>query len=319
MRIFQIALFTELRKVNEHHRKTRFNLKEFLIQAAFLLIFTGIGLWLFQNLQLNLTRANLSLGFDFLFSQSSQVVRESPFAVTPQDSYLTLIGVGLLNSLKVATFSTVIATILGIAIATAQLSANWLLQQISRTYVEILRNIPLILQLFFWYSTIFLAIPRDSVINLGMVSVSIEGIDFFGLHFSAEFSALAIGLSLFASAFIAEVWRGAILSVPIAQSQAAKSTGMTGWQTTVWIIMPQALAVVIPPLTNQYVNILKNSSLAIAVGYEDLMAISSTALNQTGKATGIIFLTMGIYLVLCLAIATSMNWLNKRWQIPFKS
>jgi general L-amino acid transport system permease protein len=306
-------------QMNEHHRKTRSNLKGFLLQAIFLLTFTGIGIWLFQNLKLNLSRANLSLGFDFLFSQSSQVVRESPFAVTPQDSYLTLIGVGLLNSLKVATFSTVLATIFGIAIGTAKLSSNWLLQQMSRIYVEVLRNIPLILQLFFWYSATFLTIPRDSVINLGMISISIEGIDLLGLQFSAEFSALVIGLSLFASAFIAEVWRGAILSVPIAQWQAAKSTGMTGWQTTVWIIMPQALAVVIPPLTNQYVNILKNSSLAIAIGYEDLMAISSTALNQTGKAVEIIFLTMGIYLVLCLAIATSMNRLNKRWQIPFKS
>lgn len=305
--------------MNNHH-KTEFKTSEFLFQAVFLITLSGIGFWLFQNLKLNLGRANLSLGFDFLFSQSSQVVREAPFAVTPQDSYLTLIWVGILNSLKVATFSIVLSTLLGSLIGTAQLSTNWLLRQIARIYIETLRNIPLILQLFFWYSVIFLTIPRGKVISLtnleNLISVSIEGINLLGLNFSAEFSALVVGLSLFASAFIAEVLRGAILSVPIAQSQAAKSLGLSGWQTTFWIIMPQALAVVIPPLTNQYVNILKNSSLAIAIGYEDLMAISSTALNQTGKAVEIIFLTMGIYLVLCLAIATFMNWLNARLQMP---
>jgi general L-amino acid transport system permease protein len=287
-----------------------------VVQIIFGLTLVGLSFWLFNNLKLNLNRANLSLGFDFLSSQSTISIREAPFRFSSTDSYFLAILAGLVNSLKVAGFSILLATILGTTIGLAQLSSNWLVKQLARVYVETLRNIPLILQLFFCYSVFFLTIPNGESFSVGsLFKISIEGIDLLGLHLSAEFTALVLGLSLFAAAFIAEVWRGAILSVAKTQWQAAQAIGLANWQITLWVIVPQALRVVIPPLTNQYLNILKNSSLAIAIGYEDLMAIASKSLNQTGKSVEIICMTMAIYLILCLAIAFMMNWLNERLRI----
>ncbi|MDX1976559.1 MAG: ABC transporter permease subunit [Pseudanabaenaceae cyanobacterium bins.68] len=266
--------------------------------------------WGGHNLGQNLRRANLSLDFGFLGSQSGQVVRDAAFPVKPTDPYAWVIGAGVVNSLKVAGLSMAVGTGLGVVIALTQLSPSWWLRRLAQIYVEALRNLPLLLQLLFWYGVIFLSLPRDQVYEWAGLQLSIQGLAGAGWQWSAEFCTLVLGLSLYGGALMGEVWRGAILAIPPGQWWAAKAAGLAGWQVMVWVILPQAILRVIPPLINQYVNILKNSSLAIAIGYEDLMALSSTALNQTGRAVEIMSLTMGIYLGLCLAIATSMNYLN---------
>lgn len=268
--------------------------------------------WLGGNLRENLTRTNLDLGFDFLFSQSGQVVRDAPFALVPTDAYIWVIGAGIINSLKVSVLSIGVSTVLGMLIAWTRLSGSWLLRRLATVYVECLRNLPLLLQLLFWYGVIFLSLPQGKVYEWGGLQLSIQGVGGRGWFWSAEFCALGVGLSLYGAALIGEVWRGAILAIPVGQWWAARAMGLSGWQVMLWVIFPQTLLRVIPPLINQYVNVLKNSSLAIAIGYEDLMALSSVALNQTGRAVEVMGLTMGIYLCLCLAIAAIMNYLNFR-------
>lgn len=262
--------------------------------------------------------SGLAISFDFLSDPASFDIADSPFPYKASDSYMLALQVGLINSLKAIAVSIIAATIFGVTVGISRLSNNWLLKQIARVYVETFRNTPLLLQLFFWYSAIFLTLPSTSDrISLGFATLAKDGLTIAALKMtiSSEFCALVLGLTMFSSAFIAEIVRGGILSVPKGQSEAAKALGLSDFQTMQKIVLPQALRVIIPSLTSQYVNIAKNSSLAIAIGYTDIYRIASTTINQTGRPVNVILIIMGVYLAISLTISASMNLLNRQFQI----
>jgi general L-amino acid transport system permease protein len=223
------------------------------------------------------------------------------------------------------------ASALGLFIAIGSLSINPLLSWLSRTYVEVIRNVPLLLQLFFWYLllTSTLPDPQSPVTLLPHVFLSKNGLQFpwflqgefpalefpelgiFGLTggaaLSPEFLALLLGLGIYTSAFIAEVIRAGILSVHKGQVEAAAALGLTKWQQLRLVVLPQALRVIIPPVTNQFLNLTKNSSLAVAIGYPELVSVATTTLNQTGRAVEAISILMLVYLTISLITSFVMH------------
>ncbi|NJK33646.1 MAG: ABC transporter permease subunit [Oscillatoriales cyanobacterium SM2_2_1] len=289
--------------------------------AAQVIFLAGLGILLFlgwRNLQSNLQRAGLGLQFDFLTSQASFAIRERTIPYEPTDSYLLALAVGVLNSLKVIAIAIVSATGIGAAVGMARLTPHWLVQQMARVYTELFLNTPLLLQLFFWYVAIFLplpTVPQGAFGGLWQYSNQGIAIPWLGVAFSSEFLALSLGLSTFSSVFVAELVRGSVLAISQGQWEAGLSLGLNRWQVLRLVVLPQAWRILIPPLTNQYLNIIKNSSLAIAVGYEDVYAIASTTINQTGRPVNVIVILMGIYLVLCLTVAWGMGELNRRVQL----
>jgi general L-amino acid transport system permease protein len=303
--------------------------------------------------------------------------------------------VGVLNTLVIAFWGIFLATIVGVIVGVAWLSSNWLVSRIARVYIELFRNIPLLVFLVFWYGGLFLKLPsvRDAV-TLGPVFLTNRGVsipwgiptDTFRLYlymlaggvvaafivgffltqqgkrtgrmplvslwsllallgvaligwvilpqapltadfpfhpetgfnivggntFSSEFMALLSGLVLYTAAFIGEVVRAGIQAVSKGQTEAAKALGLTGFQTLRLIIFPQAMRVIIPPLTSQFLNLTKNSSLAVAVGYPDLVQVYGTIINQSGRAVEMTAIMMGTYLTISLVTSAILNWYNKR-------
>ncbi len=289
-----------------------------LAQLIFLAIVVTCSILAWNTLARNMRNSGLAISFDFLSDPASFDIADTPFPYKASDSYTSALLIGLVNSLKAIAISIISATVVGVTVGISRLSNNWLLKQIARTYVEILRNTPLLLQLFFWYSAIFLTLPSASDrISLGFATLAKDGITIAALKMtlSSEFCALVLGLTMFSSAFIAEIVRGGILSVAKGQTEAAKALGMNDFQTMQKIVLPQALRVIIPSLTSQYVNIAKNSSLAIAIGYTDIYRIASTTINQTGRPVNVILIIMGTYLTISLIISASMNLLNHQFQI----
>ncbi|MGE4167888.1 MAG: amino acid ABC transporter permease [Xanthobacteraceae bacterium] len=342
----------------------------------------------------NLKRANVASGFGFWDQAAgfdiSQTLIEYSASVS---TYGTAFWVGLLNTLLVGAMGIVIATILGFTIGISRLSKNWLLAKVATGYVETIRNIPLLLQLLFWYNAVLKALPdiRDShrffgsylnnrglfvpeplsdpgfgwveiailigiaaaggfyywarkrqmatgqqapvaLVTLGLV-VGLPLLVFLvlgmPLHFDApqvgrfnitgglalqpEFVALLLGLSVYTAAFIAEVVRAGILAVSHGQTEASYSLGMKAGPTLRLIVIPQAMRVIVPPLTSQYLNLIKNSSLAVAVGYPDLVQVfTGTVLNQTGQAVEVVAITMLVYLFISLFTSLLMNIYNSR-------
>ena len=292
--------------------------RRMIAQLLFLVVVITCSILSWNTLARNMRNSGLAISFDFLNDPASFDIADSPFPYKASDSYTRALQVGLINSLKAIAVSIISATVLGVTVGISRLSDNWLLKQIARVYVEILRNTPLLLQLFFWYSAIFLTLPSTSGrISLGFATLAKDGITIAALKMtiSSEFCALVLGLSMFSSAFIAEIVRGGILSVPRGQTEAARALGLNNFQTLRKIVLPQALRVIIPSLTSQYVNIAKNSSLAIAIGYTDIYRIASTTINQTGRPVNVILIIMGTYLAISLTISTSMNLLNRQFQI----
>ncbi len=289
-----------------------------IAQLIFLAIVITCSILAWNTLARNMRNSGLAISFDFLSDPASFDIADSPFPYKASDSYMLALQVGLINSLKAIAISIIAATIFGVTVGISRLSNNWLLKQIARVYVETFRNTPLLLQLFFWYSAIFLTLPSTSDrISLGFATLAKDGLTIAALKMtiSSEFCALVLGLTMFSSAFIAEIVRGGILSVPKGQSEAAKALGLSDFQTMQKIVLPQALRVIIPSLTSQYVNIAKNSSLAIAIGYTDIYRIASTTINQTGRPVNVILIIMGVYLAISLTISASMNLLNRQFQI----
>ena len=289
-----------------------------IAQLIFLAIVITCSILAWNTLARNMRNSGLAISFDFLSDPASFDIADSPFPYKASDSYMLALQVGLINSLKAIAVSIIAATIFGVTVGISRLSNNWLLKQIARVYVETFRNTPLLLQLFFWYSAIFLTLPSTSDrISLGFATLAKDGLTIAALKMtiSSEFCALVLGLTMFSSAFIAEIVRGGILSVPKGQSEAAKALGLSDFQTMQKIVLPQALRVIIPSLTSQYVNIAKNSSLAIAIGYTDIYRIASTTINQTGRPVNVILIIMGVYLAISLTISASMNLLNRQFQI----
>ena len=352
-----------------------------------------LGAYLVSNTLANLESRNIATGFGFLWREAGFGISESPIEYSPADSYARVLLVGLLNTLKVSIVGIVLATIIGTIAGIARLSRNWLVARFATVYVEGLRNIPVLLQLFFWYALIAEALPgpRQALNPLPGVFLSARGLKFpepvwqtthllmfvaflvgaagawavgrwarirrertgqlfpsiqiglgliiglpvvawlfggaptqmempelrgfnfvGGFTVTPEFAALLVGLVLYTGTFIAEIVRGGILAVSYGQTEAALALGLSRGQVLRLIILPQALRVIIPPLTSQYLNLTKNSSLAVAIGYPDLVSTANTAINQTGQAVEGIAVIMAVYLTVSLSISALMNWYNQR-------
>jgi len=290
----------------------------------------GFAAYLVFNVLANLQARNIASGFAFLGREAGFEIGESAFlAYSAADSYLRALAVGLWNTARVALAGIVLATVLGGAIGLGRLSNNLLLKSLSAAYVEFLRNVPLLVQLFFWYVVIAEALPppREALQPLPGVFLSSRGIFFplpgsvpvlegfnfaGGGHLSPEFATLLIGLATYTAAFIAEIVRAGILAVDRGQVDAARALGLRRAATLRHVVLPQALRVIVPPLTSQYLNLIKNSSLAVAIGYPDFVAIASTTINQTGQAIEGVVLIMAVYLTISLALSALMNWYNAR-------
>lgn len=289
----------------------KINQKLFL-QFGISIIFFGLFGILINNLTINLIRTGLGFNFSWLFKPASFALAEHPLPYTSSDSYAWALFIGWLNSLKVIVSSLILATILGTLIGFARTGANSLLGLISAGYITIIRQTPLLLQLMFWYFVGFLGLKDNMFIQIkNIFNISNKGIEFSGLTFSSEFLALLFGLSIFTSAYIAEVIRGGILSVSRGQWEAFRSLGISERKGLIRIILPQALPAIIPGLTSQYLNLAKNSTLAIAVGYSDIYAINDTIINQTGRAIECFIILLFSFLLLNLLITNAMEIINR--------
>ena len=311
-------------------------------RAALYQIFLAAGVclagWYFiANALDNLLARRIASGFGFLRREAGFEIGESTLlSFSAADSYLKALAVGLLNTFRVGLLAVVFSTFIGAAIGLARLSSNWLLAKLAAAYVELLRNIPLVVQLFFWYAVItesfpapaqaFNPLPGFFLSNRGLAVPTIATllplhIDYpafgsfnfsGGMVLSPEFTALFLGLALYTAAFIGEIVRAGILAVDRGQYEAAQSQGLSQSQLMRLIILPQALRLIVPPLTSQYLNCIKNSSLAVAIGYPDLVSVANTTINQTGQAIEGIAVIMLVYLTISLAISALMNRYNRR-------
>ncbi len=335
----------------------------------------------------------LDLGYGFVRDAAGFALAEAAIPYDPSMSFGRALLVGLLNTIKVALVGIVLATVLGLFTALARLSSNWLVSKIASTYIEIIRNVPLLVQLFFWYFAVFQQLPpvRQSIqlpgptylsqrglylawpqateaarpwaltllagivlsglayslllryqINTGRstypwlvalvlliglptagwfavgstpFTISVPELQRFnfegGLRLTTEFAALLTGLVVYTGAFIAEVMRAGILAVPRGQVEAARAVGLTQPQVLRLVVLPQALRVIIPPLISQFLNLTKNSSLAVAIGYPDLFFVGRTIINQAGRAVPVFTLVMGAYLAMSLITSAIMNIYNR--------
>ena len=289
----------------------KINQKLFL-QFGISIIFFGLIGILINNLTINLIRTGLGFNFSWLFKPASFALAEHPLPYTSSDSYAWALFIGWLNSLKVIVSSLILATFLGTLIGFARTGTNSLLGFISAGYITIIRQTPLLLQLMFWYFVGFLGLKDNMFIQIkNIFNISNKGIEFSGLTFSSEFLALLFGLSIFTSAYIAEVIRGGILSVSRGQWEAFRSLGISERKGLIRIILLQALPAIIPGLTSQYLNLAKNSTLAIAVGYSDIYAINDTIINQTGRAIECFIILLISFLLLNLLITNAMEIINR--------
>ena len=286
--------------------------QKIFFQLGTTIIFFGLIGILINNLTINLIRTGLGFNFSWLFKPASFALAEHPLPYTSSDSYAWALFIGWLNSLKVIVSSLLLATLLGILVGFARTGKNSLLGLISAGYITIIRQTPLLLQLMFWYFVGFLGLKDNVLIQIkDIFIISNKGIELSGFNLSSEFSALLLGLSIFASAYIAEVIRGGILSVPRGQWEAYRSLGLSERKGLISIIIPQALPAIIPGLTSQYLNLAKNSTLAIAVGYSDIYAINDTIINQTGRAIECFLILLTSFLLLNLLISNSMEIINR--------
>ena len=306
-----------------------------LVQGAVGLILLVIIAFLLANLVRNLSAAGLLLTWRWLGQPAGFDVSESLLPFSPAMPYWRALLVGLVNTLRAVLAGLVGATLLGALVGMASFSSNALLRHLVRVYVEVNRNIPLLLQLVFWYFVVFLALPNGSAaLQLPGVVLAKSGLYLAGaaahgwqlptlvngvwqapLRLSVEFAALLTGLIVHISAFIAEVVRGGIASVPRGQWEAASSLGLHWWATLRRIILPQSLRVIVPGLNSQYINLAKGTSLAVAVGYTDLYSVAETTLNQTGRAIEVYLILLSAYLIIDLGISAVMNGLNRLVQL----
>ena len=293
-----------------------------LVQGVVALLVVVVVAFLFTNLLLNLTSRGLLLSWSWLGQPAGFDLAETILPFDASLPYWRAMLAGLVNTLRVVITGLVGATVLGTLIGTASFSSNGLLRRLARVYVEVIRNIPLLLQLMFWYFVVFLALPngRDALQLPGLVLAKsglylgspelVDGVWQAPLRFTVEFGALLTGLVVYSAAFISEVVRGGIASVPKGQWEAATSLGFSPLLTLRRIVLPQALRVIVPGLNSQYISLAKNSSLAVACGFTDLYYVSETTLNQTGRAVEVMLILLGSYLVIDLVISALMNGLN---------
>ena len=282
--------------------------KTVLIQLALAALLLAVLGLLVNNLTVNLIRTGLGLGFSWLSRPAGFVLAETALPYTPSDSYLWALLIGWMNSLKVILAGLVLATLLGITAGAARISSNHLLHTLASGYVAVIRQVPLLLQLLFWYFVAFLGLSETPI--GGLIQLSNQGINVLGLPLSVEFCAVLTGLTVFTGSSIAEIVRGGINAVPRGQWEAYRSLGLGEGLGLRRIVLPQALPAILPALTSQYLNLAKNSTLAIAVGYADLYAVSDTTITQTGRAIEGFLLLLVSFLLLNLLISGGMTAFN---------
>ena len=304
-----------------------------LYQAAALLVVVVLGWFLASNTAHNMAQRGIQSGFDFLWDPAGFEIGEGLFNFDSTQSYALAFLTGLGNTVRVAVTGIVLATLLGTVLGVGRFSRNLLVRVLCSAYVEVFRNIPLLLQLLMWYLMLAELLPAmDAPITLGPVELSKGGLmwnseallntlpnisaDALAIEplwaLSPEFMALTLGLTLYTAAFIAEVVRAGVAAVPKGQTEASAALGLSRLQAMRHVLLPQALRIIIPPMTNQYLNLTKNSSLAVAIGYPDVVSIANTALNQTGRAVECSALVMAVYLCTSLLTALLMNAYNQR-------
>ncbi|MBM9603877.1 amino acid ABC transporter permease [Desulfopila inferna] len=364
-----------------------------LYQIITAMIVAFVGYYLISNVQENMARQSIASGFGFVEREAAFEIGESPIEYSAADSYGRALVVGLLNTLKVSVVGMLLTTVLGTLVGVFSLSKNWLLAKLGTYYVELFQNIPVLLQLFFFYALFYEAFPgpRQALNPIPGVLISNRGIDLAvpmdnpvwsymvigllvavvlvifitrwarkrqemtgqqfpagltgagiilgipllvwiiggaptemdmpvmkgfniqgGLNVSPEFAALLVGLVLYTAAFVAQIVRAGIQSISSGQTEAAMSIGLKPKHVMFRVIFPQALRVIVPPLTSQLLNLTKNSSLAVAIGYPDFVQVAGTTINQTGQAVEGVALMMLVYLTLSLLTSAFMNWYNKK-------
>ena len=306
------------------------NAKRTIYQAGAAAAAIGVAWYLVHNTAANLAERRIASGFGFLEREAGFEIGESAFLrYSAADTYLDALAVGLGNTLAVSLVGIVLATVLGMAIGLARLSPNWLARATAAAYVEFIRNTPLLVQLFFWYAVITEVLPHPRAAleplpgiflsNRGLLFPTLssvprlEGFNFVGgMVLTPEFAALLAGLALYTASFIAEIVRAGVLAVGRGQWHAAYAVGLQRGQALRHVVIPQALRVIVPPLASQYLNLAKNSSLAVAIGYPDLVSIANTTMNQTGQAIEGVAIIMAVYLTISLSISAFMNWYNAR-------
>jgi len=299
-----------------------------------------VAWYLASNATGNLLDLGVASGFDFLLREAGFEIGESTFlSYNAADTYLRALSVGFLNTVRVASLAIVLSTLLGTYVGLARLSNNWLLAKLAAAYVETIRNVPLVVQLFFIYVLITenLPPPGEALNPIAGVFLSNRGIAFpilalgtpvrldyphlSGFDFtgggalSPEFATLLLGLAFYTAAFIAEIVRAGLLAVERGQLEAGYSSGLPHAQVMRFIVVPQALRAIVPPLTSQYLNCTKNSSLAVAIGYPDLVSIANTTINQTGQAIEGFTIIIVVYLAISLTTSGVMNWYNRRFAL----
>jgi general L-amino acid transport system permease protein len=311
-------------------------------QALAFAVLGGLLFLMFHMTSANLQSRGIHSGFAFLWEPSRTPVTDAPIAVEAGvDSYAKAFAAGALNSLKLTAAATVAATLAGLVIGLGRLSHNALARALCAGYVEIMRNVPVLLHVFLWYGLIlglpaaseasswgnfvlatnrgmYLAWPGvDANGSLSLVRPVVDGFEVKGgIFMSPEFFALFIGISLYTAAFIAEIVRASMGSLPRGQWEATAALGLSRRTTLRRVVLPQALRVAMPPLTSEYLGIFKNSTLAVAVGYQDFMAIGNTMLTDTGQAVEVMAIVMIFYAVVSLLVSAAMHAYehrNMRW------
>ena len=276
----------------------------------------GAG-YLVHNTLVNMAARGMQSGFGFLAGPAGFDIGESLIAYDALDPYWKAFLVGLLNTLRVALCGIALATLAGLLLGVGRFSRNIIVRKLCYVYVEAFRNVPVLVQLLMWYLLLAEWLPRvDEPFTMGSaLTLSKEGVSVYGVSASPEFLAVLLGLVLYTAAYIAEVVRAGIASVPHGQTEAAWSIGLSRGQSMRRVLLPQALRVIIPPLTSQYLNLTKNSSLAVAIGYPELVSVTNTSLNQTGRAVECIAVLMAVYLTTSLSTSALMNAYNRRTAI----
>ena len=365
----------------------------FLFQIIALVLLLVFFYYISSNAIQNIENRGIHVGFDFLSAEAGFSISESLIDYDESSSYLKAFYVGIVNTLYVGLVAIIFASLLGLIIGIARFSSNWLVRKLASAYIEIFRNIPILLQILFWHNIILINAPsvRESVSFFDAIFFNLRGIyfpkpvdlvsfylfistlilsfilllllkksnnnfiknklilfkfaiffvimlEFFfldGLYFefpklsgfnfeggfsvSPEFFALAFALSIYTATYIAEAVRSGIGSVSKGQKEAGQALGLNKKQVLKFIVLPQALRVAVPPIISQYLNVIKNSSLAVAIGYPDLVNVfTGTTLNQVGQALEIIAMTMLVYLVISLLISFVLNIVNAKLKIQEK-
>jgi general L-amino acid transport system permease protein len=285
------------------------------VQVLFVAVVAGTLYYLWFNLVTNMGRIGQSLDFSFLKESAGFRIAGTDFRSS--DTVLESLLVGVKNTLMVSGAGIVLAMILGLVIGIARLSTNWLVAKAAAVYVETIRNIPLLVIIFFWSAAVILKLPRIAdASTLGPFSLSNRGLvmPWFGgdITVRPDFAALLAGLVVYTASHIAEIVRGSVQAVQRGQDEAAQALALSGFQRMWFVVLPQAFRIALPQLANQFLNLTKNSSLGIAVAYAELMTIAQINIANRAPAPQAIAILMAFYLAMSLTIAGITNLMNKR-------